>query len=63
MQLKVKKTSILVVAIILTGLSAGLFISYNNDHAECASITQSRLSENGVEIVETRHICNEKYSF
>jgi hypothetical protein len=39
------------------------FIKISNDHLECDTVTSTKIDKNGNKVVNTKHVCNEKYSF
>jgi hypothetical protein len=43
--------------------TAYYFIKISNDHLECDTVTSTKIGKNGNKVVNTKHICKEKYSF
>ena len=39
------------------------FIIISNDHIECETIVSTKIDNAGNKIVETKHVCKEKFSF
>jgi hypothetical protein len=60
-----KNNKIYIISLLIGTLfcTAYYFIKINNDHLECETVTSIKIDKNGNKVVDTKHICKEKYSF
>ena len=58
--IKIYIISLLIVTLFCT---VYYFIKTSNDHLECETVVSTTIDKNGNKVVDTRHICKEKYSF
>jgi hypothetical protein len=60
-----KNNRIYIISLLIGTLfcTAYYFIKISNDHLECDTVTSTEIDKNGNKVVNTKHICKEKYSF
>jgi hypothetical protein len=60
-----KNNRIYIISLLIGTLfcTAYYFIKISNDHLECDTVTSTKIDKNGNKVVNTNHICKEKYSF
>jgi hypothetical protein len=60
-----KNNRIYIISLLIGTLfcTAYYFIKISNDHLECETVTSFKKDKNGNKVVDTKHICKEKYSF
>ena len=60
-----KNNKIYIISLLIGTLfcTAYYFIKISNDHLECETVTSFKKDKKGNKVVDTKHICREKYSF